>query len=369
MKKIKNTDQIQNLLLKWYKREKRDLPWRKTKDPYAIWISEIMLQQTQVDTVIPYYTRWLKRFPTIQKLARAKEEIIMKFWEGLGYYSRARNIHKSAKLITAQYNSVFPKNKEDILALPGIGLYTLGAISSIAFNKSVPLVDGNVMRVFSRVFNIEENIQTETVKKKMWDIASLLVPTQKPGDFNQALMELGATICIPGTPMCLLCPLNEECVSFKEGTPSKLPLKNKMKTVKFLGWMFFIEKKGHFLIQQRKKGSLMGGLWEFPSFMDGETKNVSDVLKQKMNIQSKKATAHGTVPAAFTKYRGLYQIARCSIQKSFPASKLISKDIEKTCWVAKKDLLKYTFSAPSRKAMEKLEIGSSSKRSTLIALR
>ncbi len=357
--KKKLIPEIQQSLLRWYQKEKRDLPWRKTKDPYSIWISEIMLQQTQVDTVIPYYNRWMKKFPTIQKLAKANEDVVLKHWEGLGYYSRARNIQRAAKTVEKDFGGRFPKTREDLLSLPGIGLYTVGAILSIAYNKSVPLVDGNVIRVLTRIFNIHDDVLKEDTKKKIWSIAGELVPEKKAGDFNQSLMELGATLCTPGTPLCLICPVNSLCKGFKESTPSLLPVKKKkMEIEKFLGWMFLIEKDGHFLLQKRKKGTVMGGLWEFPSFREGIYDHPKLALKAKTKILCPKAELKGTVPAAFTKYRGLFQLTHCPMSKS-KSIKPVLEEAEETAWAKPKDFKKYTFSAPTRKAVEKLSLSDS----------
>lgn len=337
MPQIKNIRKIQDLLLAWYGRAKRDLPWRKTRDPYAIWISEIMLQQTQVDTVIPYYNRWLKKFPSVKILAKADENDVLKSWEGLGYYTRARNLHRASKEIVAKHGGKIPQTKEDILSLPGIGRYTAGAVLSIAFDQPVPLVDGNVIRVFARVFNIHSDVSAQSTQKTLWDIAAALVPEKNPGDFNQALMELGAMICTPSAPSCLICPLSSECLGFKKSDPSKLPVKKeKVEVQKFNGWIFLIEKNGKFLIQKRNEGQVMGGLWEFPSFMNLE----KDLFSKKEVV--------GKVKAAFTKYRGEYRVARVKHKPGI----IQKKGIEEFSWVNPKEFSRFTLSAPARKVLQ-----------------
>ena len=224
--------QYSDLLLKWYDEVKRDLPWRRTKNPYHIWLSEIMLQQTRVETVKGYYARFLEMFPTVADLASAPQEQVLKAWEGLGYYSRARNLHKAAQNIVAEHHECFPESYEAILNLPGIGPYTAGAISSIALGIPVPAVDGNVYRVASRFFGIREDIGTPAVQKKICHLVQESIPPDRPGDYNQALMELGATLCSPGTPACDLCPWSEHCDACREGDSDLLPVHEKKRPAK-----------------------------------------------------------------------------------------------------------------------------------------
>ncbi|WP_069188328.1 A/G-specific adenine glycosylase, partial [Paenibacillus sp. GM2] len=216
-------------LLGWYETAKRDLPWRRHRNPYYIWVSEIMLQQTRVDTVIPYFQRFIERFPTIQALAEAPEEEVLKCWEGLGYYSRARNLQAAARQVMERHDGIVPDNKKDVSALKGVGPYTSGAILSIAYNQPEPAVDGNVMRVLSRYFLIEEDIMKIGTRTLMEDLATELIPPGRAGDFNQALMELGALICTPKSPQCLICPVMVHCAGRLEGAEDRLPVKSKAK--------------------------------------------------------------------------------------------------------------------------------------------
>src|SRR5690625_3988866 len=227
-----NKNQFRVDLLQWYKENKRELPWRKTVDPYKIWVSEIMLQQTKVDTVIPYYENFMKQSPTIYDLAAADEQEVLKMWEGLGYYSRARNLYSAAKEVVANYEGKVPKNREKIGQLKGIGPYTRGAILSIAFNQPEPAVDGNVMRVLSRVLLIEENINEQKVKTKFESIVKEIISKEDPSSFNQGLMEIGALICTPKNPACLLCPIQQHCRALQKGMAEHLPIKLKKKRQK-----------------------------------------------------------------------------------------------------------------------------------------
>jgi A/G-specific adenine glycosylase len=214
---------IGRALLAWYAEHRRDLPWRKSLDPYAVWVSEMMLQQTQVATVIPYFERWMARFPDVATLARADESEVLHAWQGLGYYSRARNLQRAAARIVAQHSGRVPDAVEVLRALPGIGPYSAGAIASIAYGKAEPLVDGNVIRVLTRLFALRGDPNRTALKNQIWEHARALVPEQAPGDFNQALMELGATVCTPRTPRCGACPLSAQCQALKQGLEETLP--------------------------------------------------------------------------------------------------------------------------------------------------
>lgn len=259
-------------LLNWYQENKRDLPWRRSKDPYAIWISEIMLQQTRVDTVIDYYTRFLQRFPTLQDLARAHLDEVLKLWEGLGYYSRAKNLHKTAGIIMERYQGVFPQTHREVLALPGIGEYTAGAIMSIAFNQPYPAVDGNVLRVMARLYRIEKDISLPAVKKEVETLLKEGFPAAHASDFTQAMMELGALVCLPGTPKCPNCPVQENCRAYAENLQHTLPLKQKKSPQKSIHRCIALIQEGdRVLMNKRPQEGLLGGLWEFPG-IEGKNK-------------------------------------------------------------------------------------------------
>jgi A/G-specific adenine glycosylase len=216
-------------LLGWYDIVKRKLPWRINRDPYRVWVSEIMLQQTRVDTVIPYYERFMKRFPTVQALAEAPEDDVLKHWEGLGYYSRARNLQTGAREVVDRYNGIVPDDAAAVASLKGVGPYTAGAIMSIAFNRPEPAVDGNVMRVLSRFWLLEDDIAKPAARVKIERLARSIIPEGRAGDFNQALMELGALVCTPKSPGCLTCPVMEHCAGRLAGREVELPIKTKAK--------------------------------------------------------------------------------------------------------------------------------------------
>jgi len=265
---------IARRLLKWYNREKRNLPWRKTRNPYRIWVSEIMLQQTQVDTVIPYYRRFLQAFPTVKALAGAPLDDILKAWENLGYYSRARNLRAAARVIVERFNGKFPRTREEILSLPGIGPYTAGAILSIAFGEPVAAVDGNVRRVIARLFALKDTLDLPDTQKKIETLAAALLPRDRAGDYNQALMDLGAMICIPKGPRCDSCPAQDLCLAKAKGLQDLLPRRASRKPVPLKDMTAAVIMKGkRFLIVQRPRKGLLGGLWKFPGGLreKGET--------------------------------------------------------------------------------------------------
>jgi len=256
---------ISELLLSWFHENQRDLPWRRDYSPYKIWIAEIMLQQTQVKTVVPYYRRWMKRFRNIEAVARASAEELLRHWEGLGYYARVKNIHETARILVNRYGGRFPQDHSEILGLPGIGPYTAGAIMSLAFNEGFPVVDGNVERIFSRLFNITTAIKGTANRRFLWGTATELIPTGRAREFNQALMELGALICVPRNPACEICPIVNHCESFKLDVVHARPVAGPGKKITpievSLGVLVRQEKV---FIQKRPENGLMGGLWEFP---------------------------------------------------------------------------------------------------------
>ncbi|MEK3911610.1 A/G-specific adenine glycosylase [Paenibacillus sp. FSL H7-0331] len=258
-----------NELLAWYLRHRRDLPWRRSRNPYYIWISEVMLQQTRVDTVIPYFHRFIERFPTVEALAEAPEEDVLKLWEGLGYYSRARNLQGAVREVHERYGGIVPDNKEEISSLRGVGPYTSGAILSIAYNKPEPAVDGNVMRVLSRYFLIEEDIMKPSTRGIMEKLAKVLIPEGAAGDFNQALMELGAMVCKPRSPNCLTCPVMEHCSAREAGMEEQLPIKKKAKPPRPEQRVAALiagsgDHQGKVLIRQRPQEGLLARMWELP---------------------------------------------------------------------------------------------------------
>ncbi|MGN7478468.1 A/G-specific adenine glycosylase [Solibacillus silvestris] len=259
------TKQFRQALVQWFLEEHRDLPWRHTKEPYKIWVSEVMLQQTRVDTVIPYYNRFMEKYPTSESLAYAPEEELLKMWEGLGYYSRARNLQAGVKEVVEVYGGKVPDNRIDISKLKGVGPYTAGAILSIAYGKPEHAVDGNVMRVLSRVLNIDADIALPKTKKIFEDAVTKLIDHQNASAFNQGLMELGALICTPTSPKCLLCPVREYCTAFHEGDPASLPVKSKKIKVKNMEYDVYAvrDQEGRFLMEKRPEEGLLANMWQF----------------------------------------------------------------------------------------------------------
>jgi A/G-specific adenine glycosylase len=257
---------FQQALITWFQAEQRALPWRTGYIPYQIWISEIMLQQTQMERVILFFDRWLLQFPDVQSLAGAEEDRILKCWEGLGYYSRARNIHKCAQIIVRDYDGIIPSDQKSLLILPGIGPYTAGAIASIAYNLPAPLVDANISRVFSRLFDI--GIPLAQAKKLLWQKAEELIPNDQARSFNQGLMELGALICTPENPACAKCPVNRFCIALRDKLITERPVPQKSKkqvTIEMAtGVLTNPQGNGQVFIQQRLADDVWGSLWEFP---------------------------------------------------------------------------------------------------------
>ncbi|OCS91343.1 A/G-specific adenine glycosylase [Caryophanon latum] len=279
-------EQFRKALVTWFEQEKRDLPWRHTKDPYKIWVSEVMLQQTRVDTVIPYYTRFLEHFPTMDALANAEEELLLKQWEGLGYYSRARNLQAGVREVVEVYGGVVPNTREEISKLKGVGPYTAGAVLSIAYGVPEHAVDGNVMRVLSRVLNIHDDIALPKTKKVFEAAVDMLIDRDNASSFNQGLMELGALICTPTSPKCLLCPVREYCTAFHEGEPEKLPVKTKKVKTKPLYYDVYVmrDEAGNLKVEQRDASGLLASMWQFPMIERGDDVFTPTLLEQQYDV-------------------------------------------------------------------------------------
>ncbi len=301
-------------LLAWFEENARDLPWRHTNDPYAIWIAEVMLQQTQVKTVIPYWQRWMKRLPTLGHLAKARLESVLKLWEGLGYYSRARNLHRAAQTIVQEHNGVFPREFESVLALPGIGRYTAGAICSIAFNEPTPILDGNVIRVLTRLFAMASDPREKSASRELWLLAAGLVrragALRRRGHrdcsrLNQALMELGATVCTPRDPDCGRCPVRRFCSARKQNRVHDFPkLGGRVgkTTREFLA--FIVEHRGHFLVRQRPQGVVNAGLWEFPNIeLTGMKADAAEIARTYLGFTPDRLEHFATIKHTITRYR------------------------------------------------------------------
>ena len=312
-----STAAIRRALRAWYRREARDLPWRRTRDPYCIWLSEIMLQQTRVEAALPYYERFVGRFPTVERLAAAKLDDVLALWAGLGYYSRARNMHAAARAVVDDWGGEFPRAAADLQKLPGVGRYTAGAVASIALGERVPVVDGNVKRVLARLGGIETSIDEAETVERMWAWAEELVPPGEPGEFNQALMELGARVCVPKRPRCEACPLTRLCVAREKGLTERLPVRREKKAApQVRAVAAVIEKDGRVLMVQRPPRGLLGGMWELPGAeIDPGAKPaavVSAAVKQCAGLEVKAGALLGEVEHVFTHRRLRVFIYRCA---------------------------------------------------------
>jgi len=315
-----NTSEIQSLrkaLVDWYLANLRELPWRIASDPYPVWVSEVMLQQTQVATVLPYYHEFLKRFPNLQKLARANLQEVLKAWEGLGYYARARNLHKAAKVVINQHQGHIPRSWQDLRQLPGVGDYIAAAVLSIAFNQPYAVVDGNVKRVLSRLFVMKEPVNQSPSKKIFQQAAADLLDTQKPGTFNQALMELGAIVCKPRNPLCRACPVQTWCMAYQNDRISEFPRKIKRQaTPQYPVAVGVVFKDDRVLITRRKAEGLLGGLWEFPGGKIEKNEKAEAAcireIKEEVNLAVKVDEHLCRVKHAYTHFKIKMEVFCCS---------------------------------------------------------
>ncbi len=336
---------IRRSLLRWYRGNGRDLPWRRTSDPYCILIAEFMLQQTQVETVIPYYHRFLSRFPNVQTLAAATQSDILKSWEGLGYYARARNLHRSAKQIVERFGGCVPEAYDNLSSLPGFGPYTTAAVLSIAFNADHAVVDGNVKRVLCRIFGI-----SESVEKELWGLAESLLPSGKAGAFNQALMELGATVCRPKSPDCTHCPLTRNCVAFRSGNPVSFPRKQNRKIrPHHTSGVGIVWRRGKVLIARRPEDGLLGGLWEFPSARQKARESLKScclrAIREATGVEAEIKSRFRKIKQAFTHFSVTMHAFQCTYQRG-RTRPLGCEDVR---WVLPEELAEYAFSRSGRK--------------------
>ena len=303
-------------LLTWYRREARELSFRGETDPYKVWVSEIILQQTRVDQGVPYINRFLKSFATVGRLARADLDDVLKLWEGLGYYTRARNLHKAAKKVVNEMEGRLPSTAEQWERLPGVGRYTAGAISSIALGEKVPALDGNVKRVLARLLDLDSNIDDGPTERRLWEVMGHLVQGRAPGDFNQAMMELGARVCKPKSPLCHACPVKCDCRAHAEGTVFERPVRTKKRAVPHHEIVVAaVKKNGRYLLGKRPPSGLLGGLWEFPGgkLERGESHEAALIreLKEELGIAIQPGGLVATVNHAYTHFRITLNVYRC----------------------------------------------------------
>ncbi len=336
-------------LLTWYQQNARDLPWRSRPDSgveiqaYAVWVSEIMLQQTRVETVIPYFTRWMEQFPNIPSLAEATQQAALFAWEGLGYYSRARNLHHAAQIVVRDYHGQLPKDLSALGKLPGIGRYTAGAITSIAFGMDEAALDGNIRRVLARLFNVTEPARSPAGEKRLWDLAKANLPSGRAADYNQALMDLGAVICTPRSPNCPACPVAEMCAAKTLGLQESRPVVlARQPTPHFTVTAGVIQRQNEVLITQRPPSGLLGGLWEFPGgkLIPGE--ELQDCLKreicEELGVDIDIQTSMGTYRHAYTHFRVTLHAFSCRLVDGAQPRALQATDLR---WVKPTELVGY----------------------------
>lgn len=353
---MSQSEEIGRRLLAWWDDGHAQYPWRQTDDPYAIWVAEVMLQQTQIATVLPYYERWLARYPDVESLARAPLADVLKSWEGLGYYSRARNMHAAARIIVEEHDGRLPQSVEALVKLPGIGRYTAGAISSIAFDRPAPVVDGNVIRVLSRLDDLPDDVTATATVRALWQRAAELLPEERPGAYNQALMELGQTVCQPATPDCHLCPLADLCLARARGTQLERPVRPPRKRAPHYDVTAGViwAADGRFLIAQRPLDGLLGGLWEFPGGKQEPGESLEETLAREIQEELAMAIEVGrpltTIKHAYTHFR----ITLHAFHARHSGGRPQNLGVADHAWVTLADLARYPFAVTDQKIIAAL---------------
>ncbi|MEO0539950.1 MAG: A/G-specific adenine glycosylase [Cyanobacteria bacterium P01_A01_bin.105] len=348
-------ESLRSHLLTWYQHHGRDLPWRQTRDPYAIWVSEIMLQQTQVKTVRPYYHRWLAQFPSVSVLATAEQQQVLKAWEGLGYYARARNLHRAAQQVVEQHQGTFPQQFDQVVALSGIGRTTAGGILSAAFNQPVAILDGNVKRVLARLIALP--VPPKQALPALWQQSEALLDPDNPRDFNQALMDLGATLCTRSRPSCDRCPWQGHCAAHRNQLQSQLPMTESRAPLphKIIGVAVIRDGSGQILIDRRKQDGLLGGLWEFPGgkLEPGETLEdcVRREIKEELDIQITVREQLMTVEHAYTHFKVTLNVFNCDYVSGDPKP----LECDEVRWVTLAEIDQYPFPKANSQIIEALK--------------
>lgn len=352
----KNTTDLAARLLKWYAANRRTFPWREDPQPYTVWVSEIMAQQTRLETMLPYFREWMARFPTIRALASADQQEVLNLWEGLGYYTRARNLHKAARAVVEKHGGALPETAAELKKLPGIGRYTAGAIASIAFGADEAVVDGNVKRVLGRVFTLSEAVNTPPGEKRVWEIAEAHLPAGQAGDYNQALMDLGSLVCLPRQPRCSVCPLVDVCKAAKSGQQEDFPVKQKApKVPHHTVTAAVMEQDGHVLIAQRAQDQLLGGMWEFPGGKQETGESLENCLKreikEELGVTIEVGAKVGVYRHAYTHFRVTLHAFECRLMGGTPCL----NDHQATAWVQLEDLDAYPMGKIDRQIAQTLQ--------------
>jgi len=349
-------------LLAWWDAGHADLPWRRTRDAYAIWVAEIMLQQTQIATVLPYYERWMARFPTAATLAAAPLDDVLKLWEGLGYYSRARHLHAAAQHIVRDRGGQLPQTVGELMKLPGVGRYTAGAIASIAYGMAAPVLDGNVIRVLSRVFDLAEDVTQSATRSRLWHLAEALVPAERPGDFNQALMELGQQICLSQNPRCLICPLNALCLARQRGTQLERPVRPPRRRTPHFDVVAAViwetgapSRQGRFLIAQRPLGGLLGGLWEFPGGKTEPDEALPDALRREIKEELALDVTPGEFLVEVAHTYTHFRITLHAYHAAYTGGEPQNIGVAAHAWVTLDEVERYAFAVTDRKIIARLQ--------------
>lgn len=351
-----NKSEFQYRLLTWYDQNKREMPWRDSEDPYKIWISEIMLQQTRVDQATPYYERFIARFPTVYDLADADQQEVLKVWEGLGYYSRARNLHAAANMVVDEFDGKVPDTWKEINKLKGVGPYTASAVLSIAFQKKHAVVDGNVIRVLSRFYGIEEDVRSTKTKNTIQSYADELISEERPGDFNQALMEFGATVCTPANPDCEECVLQSDCVASKTLKTDEIPYKSSKKKRPHhqIGVGIILNEDDEVLIALRPEDAMLGGLWEFPGGKQKPDETIEETvrreLKEELEIDISVRKAFMKLEHAYSHFKITLHAFLCELEDGIP----VPKESQEVRWVSIDELVDFPFPKANRRLTEKL---------------